>query len=139
MTSWQRAVWAPQVVALTVHPRPEVRAAAIRSLAFVEAGGDTESLLLAALDSPDVDTRAAALFACARRGLRSALYAVERNLRSPDRRCAEAACTALASMGPEGWSVLERYVSTPQRWLAAKCMEALAGAHADVRPVLELR
>jgi hypothetical protein len=139
MTSWQRAVYAPQVVALTVHPRAEVRAAAIRSLAFVEAGGDTESLLLAALDSPDTDTRAAALFACARRGLRSALYAVERNLRSSDRRCAEAACTALASMGPEGWSVLERYVCTPQRWLAAKAMEALAGAHADVRPVLELR
>jgi HEAT repeat protein len=139
VAAWQRSVMAPQVLRLTVDPRPEVRAAAIRSLAFVEAGGDTESLLLAALDDPDGDTRAAALFACARRGLRSALDAAERNLRSSHQPCAEAACTALASMGEEGWNVLEKYVLDPRRWLAARAVEALAAAQTAVRPVTELR
>jgi HEAT repeat protein len=139
VSSWQRSVMAPHVLRLTVDPQPGVRAAAIRSLAFVETGGDAESLLLAALDDPDADTRVAALFACARRGLRSALDGVERNLRSSHQPCAEAACTALVSMGDEGLKVLEKYVMDPRRWLAAKAVEALASAQTDVRPLAELR
>jgi HEAT repeat protein len=139
MAAWQRSVMAPQVMGLTVDPQPEVRAAAIRTLAFVESGGDTESLLLAALDDPDGDTRAAALFACARRGMRSAIDGAERNLRSSHQPCAEAACTALASFGEEGWRVLEKYVLDPRRWLAAKAIEALAAAQTGIRPIPELR
>jgi hypothetical protein len=71
--------------------------------------------------------------------MRSAIDGAERNLRSSHQPCAEAACTALASFGEEGWRVLEKYVLDPRRWLAAKAIEALAAAQTGIRPIPELR
>jgi len=126
--AWGKSLNLPEVALLTLHPNLEVRVAAIRSLAFVEASRDTESLILAALDDPNSDVRVAAIQACLQRRLRPAIPSLQRQLHAGNEACARAACNALAGMGLEGWSILEECVLNPDRMLAAAALGALAAA-----------
>jgi HEAT repeat protein len=126
--SWGKSLNLPEVALLTLHPNLEVRLAAIRSLAFVEASRDTESLILAALDDPNSEVRVAAMQGCLQRRLRSAIPSLQRQLHAGNESCARAACNALAGMGQEGWSILEECVLDPDRTLAAAALGALAAA-----------
>jgi hypothetical protein len=124
--AWGRSLRVPEVAALTAHSSLEVRAAAIRSLAFVETSHDTESLILAALGDINAEIRLAAVQACSQRRLQSAIPSLERQLRSSDAACMSASCHALAMMGQEGWDILEDCVLNPDRALAAEALAALA-------------
>jgi HEAT repeat protein len=128
MESWQRALHVPEVASLAVHPSAEVRAAAIRSLAFVETGGDIESLTLAALEDGSPEVRLAAMRTCSERRLLPAIPSLERQLHGDNQACALAACDALAALGEEGRAILEGCILDPNRALAAKALESLAGA-----------
>jgi HEAT repeat protein len=128
MESWQRALHVPNVASLAVHQNADVRAAAIRSLAFVETGGDTESLTLAALEDISPEVRLAAVRACSERQLLPAIPSLERQLHGDDEACALAACDALATLGEEGRSILQDCVLSSNRRLAARALEALAAA-----------
>jgi HEAT repeat protein len=135
--AWERSLHVPQVASLTLHASIAVRAAAIRSLGFVEASVDTESLILAALEDPAPEIRLAAVFACSQRGLRSSIDSLARQLRGTDQTCTAAACDALANMGEDGWNILEKCVLDPNRDLAGKALEALAAVR--LKPVSEVQ
>ena len=122
--SWGKSLHLPEVALLTMHASREVRVAAIRSLAFVEATGDTDSLILAALEDPDSEIRVAAMQACLQRRLRPAIPSLERQLHAGNEACARAACNALAGMGHEGWKILEECILDPDRILAAAQLKA---------------
>jgi hypothetical protein len=126
LESWQRALHVPKVASLAVHPSADVRAAAIRSLAFVETGGDTESLTLAALEDRNPEVRLAAVRASSERRLLPAIPSLERQLHSDNEACALAACDALATLGEEGRSILQDCILSSNRRLAARALEALA-------------
>jgi len=126
MESWQRALHVPNVASLAVHRSADVRAAAIRSLAFVETNGDTESLTLAALEDRSPEVRLAAVRACSERRLLPAIPSLRRQLHSDNEACALAACDALATLGEEGRGILQDCVLSSNRRLAARALEALA-------------
>jgi hypothetical protein len=126
--AWGRSLRVPEVAALTFHASLEVRVAAIRSLAFVEATRDTESLILAALEDTNSEIRVAAMHACSQRRMQSSIPSLQRELRSGDAACMPASCQALAMMGEEGWGILEECVLSPDRALAAEALSALAAA-----------
>ncbi len=128
VAAWGKSLNLPEVALLTMHPSLEVRVAAIRSLAFVEATGDTEFLILAALEDPDSEMRLAAMQACLQRRLRAAIPALQRQLHAGNQECARAACQALAAMGDEGLNILEECVLDPDRILASAALGALAAA-----------
>ncbi len=137
--AWERALHVPQVASLTLHSSVEVRAAAIRSLGFVQASVDTESLILAALEDPAPEIRLAAVFACWQRGLRSSIDSLARQLRGDDQTCTAAACDALAILGDDGWNILEKCVLDPNRDLAGKALEALAAARMKTASELQIQ
>jgi HEAT repeat protein len=137
--AWEKSLHVPQVASLTLHPSIEVRAAAIRSLGFVQASVDTESLILAALEDPAPEIRLAAVFACSQRGLRSSIDSLARQLRGTDEACTRAACDTLANLGNEGRNILENCVLDPNLALAGKALEALAAAHLKPASSLQLQ
>jgi len=137
--SWERSLHLPEVAALTLHPSLEVRAAAIRSLGFIQASVDTESLILAALEDPAPEIRLAAVFACSQRGYRSSIDSLARQLHGDNAACTQAACDALANMGTDGRDILEKCVLDPNLTLAGKALEALAAAHLKPPGALQLQ
>jgi hypothetical protein len=137
--AWERLLHVPQVASLTLHSSVEVRAAAIRSLGFVQASVDTESLILAALEDPAPEIRLAAVFACSQRGLRSSIDSLARQLRGDNQTCTAAACDALATMGDDGWNILENCVLDPNRALAGKALEALSAARLKPASALQIQ
>jgi HEAT repeat protein len=139
ISAWERLLHVPEVASLTLHMSVEVRAAAIRSLGFVQASVDTESLILAALEDPVPEIRLAAVFACSQRGLRSSIDSLARQLRGDDPACTQAACDALANLGDDGRNILEACVLDPNLALAGKALEALAAAHLKPASSLQLQ
>lgn len=123
--AWQKTLPVPGVVALLRHPRPEIRAQAIRVLPYVSADLDVARETRLALDDESAAVRIAATRVAGRMGMGGAVLELQRQLRHSDREVAVAAAYALAEMGPEGWNVLEATVRVEDSTAALAALEAL--------------
>ncbi|HUP19941.1 MAG TPA: HEAT repeat domain-containing protein, partial [Gemmatimonadota bacterium] len=123
--AWQKGVHAPGVSALLRHPRPELRAQALRALPYVAGEADVVRETLTGLDDPDPEVRRAAANLAGRIGLRAAVPRLARLLHARQASVAVEAAYALARIGPLGWEALEREVRGPTGSAAAAALEAL--------------
>jgi HEAT repeat protein len=123
--AWQKTLPVPGVVALLRHPRPEIRAQAIRVLPYVSADLDVARETRLALDDESAAVRIAATKVAGRMGMEGAVLELRRQLRHSDREVAVAAAYALAEVGPEGWNVLEATVRAEDSTAALAALEAL--------------
>lgn len=105
--AWQKSLPVHGVTALLRHPRPELRAQALRILPYVAADVDVERETRLALDDDVPGVRIAATWVAGRLGMEGAVDELRRQLSHRDRSVAVAAAYALAEVGPQGWITLE--------------------------------
>jgi HEAT repeat protein len=108
--AWQKTLPVHGVTALLRHPRPELRAQALRILPYVAADVDVERETRVALADDVAGVRIAATWVAGRLGMEAAVDELRRQLAHPDRSVAVAAAYALAEVGPRGWVALEETV-----------------------------
>lgn len=129
--AWQKNLSVPGIAPLLNHPRPEVRARALRALPYASGSVDVERETCAALEDDDPEVRSAAARVAGRFGLVSAAPALERLLHAHDRGVAVAAAYALAEMGDLGADRLEAAVRANHSTGAAVALEALERVKTD--------
>ncbi len=105
--AWQKSLPAPGVATLLRHPRPEVRAQALRVLPYVSADVDVSRETRLALDDEAPAVRIAASRVAGRLGMEHVVPELRSQLGHDDRAVAVAAAYALAEVGPAGWNALE--------------------------------
>jgi len=124
--AWGKSVPMPGIGALLRHPRPGVRARAIRILPYVVAADiDREREVLLALDDVDREPRIAAAAMAGRLRVERAVPTLLEHLHDPHRSVAVAAAHALAEVGPEGWTALERVARPDGGRAGSAALEAL--------------
>jgi HEAT repeat protein len=123
--AWQKTLPVPGVAALLRHPRPEIRAQAIRVLPYVSADVDVARETRLALEDESAAVRIAATKVAGRMGMEGAVLELRRQLQHSDREVAVAAAYALAEVGMEGWNVLEAAVRAEDSTAARAALEAL--------------
>jgi len=123
--AWAKSVPMPGVGALLRHPRPGIRARAIRILPYAAADIDREREILLALDDDDGEPRIAAAAMAGRLRIERAVPALLENLHDPERAVAVAAAHALAEVGPEGWAALDRAARPDGGRAGSAALEAL--------------
>ncbi|MBW3660762.1 MAG: HEAT repeat domain-containing protein [Gemmatimonadetes bacterium] len=129
--AWQKSLSVPAVAPLLRHPRPEVRARALRVVPYVSGSVEVEGDTLAGLADPHPGVRLAAARAAGRIGIEAAIPALERLLHSRDRELAVAAAYALAELGDGGADRLEAAVRSNHSAGAAVALEALERFRTD--------
>lgn len=125
IAAWQKSLPARGVGTLLRHPRPEVRARAIRVLPYVTSEVDEERETLSALADENDDVRIAAATVAGRLALSAAVLPLARQLHSQIPDVAIAAAYALAEIGGEGVEVLETEVKGDHSISARASLEAL--------------
>jgi hypothetical protein len=123
--AWQKTLPVPGVAALLRHPRPEIRAQAIRVLPYVSADVDVTRETRLALEDESATVRIAATKVAGRMGMEGAVPELGLQLQHSDREVAVAAAYALAEVGLAGWSVLEATVRAEDSTAARAALEAL--------------
>lgn len=124
--AWGKSVPMPGIGTLLRHPRPGIRAHAIRILPYVVAADiDRAREVLLALDDDDREPRIAAAAMAGRLRIERAVPALLEHLHDPDREVAVAAAHALAEVGPEGWTALERAARPDGGRAGSAALEAL--------------
>ena len=129
--AWQKGVSVSGVNTLLRHPRPEMRARALRALPYVAGEADVVRETMTGLDDPEPEVRRAAAELAGRVGLRAAIPGLARLLHARQSLVAVEAAYALARIGPPGWEVLEREVRGPMGSAAAAALEALERARTE--------
>jgi HEAT repeat protein len=123
--AWQKTLPVPGVATLLRHPRPELRAQALRVLPYVAADVDIVRETRIALEDESPEVRIAATRVAGRLGMEDTILELRRQLRHADRHVAVAAAYALAEVGGEGWNVLQSTVRTEDSTAAMAALEAL--------------
>lgn len=128
---WQKSLVVPEIVPLLRHPRPEVRARALRAVAYVSTAVEVEREIQAGLVDTSPDVRIAAARVAGRMGLGAAIPSLERLLHSRHPEVAVAAAYGLAELGGSGADALESAVRTNHSTGAAVALEALERVRTD--------
>lgn len=132
--SWRRTVRIDGLSGLLLDPDPEIAAAAVRMIPYAGDPERQEDRLKAALRHPAPAVRTAAASLLGHLNVASALADLARGFSDPDPSVLHACASALASLGPPAWSVLESEVL--QGTSRARCaMEALEAAQTGRRAV----
>lgn len=129
--AWQKSLPALGVAPLLHHPRPRLRARAIRVLPYASADVDVEREVLDGLTDAHAEVRIAAARVAGRLGMTAAAPALERLLHSRDPMVAVAAAYALADLGETGAEALEAAVRENHSAGAAAALEALERVRTD--------
>lgn len=129
--AWQKSLAVPEIVPLLRHPRPEVRARALRVAAYVSSAVEVEREILAGLADASPDVRIAAARVAGRMGLGSAIAPLERLLHSHHPEVAVAAAYGLAELGAAGAAALETAVRANHSTSAGVALEALERVRTD--------
>jgi HEAT repeat protein len=128
LVAWERAIPLEKLCNLLEHRDREIRLLAFRLASFVAIDTDSRMALLRALLDADAGARRLAIVAVGRQKITEAVPALELCLESGSLEEARLAASALASMPPQGWRVLDEQTasSNPSAKLAAE--EAIARA-----------
>ncbi|MBI3684670.1 MAG: hypothetical protein HY235_30235 [Acidobacteria bacterium] len=132
--AWRVPLSLASLIPLLLHADPRIRATAIRLLPLNGLDDEVELWVLAGLADPQETVRAAAASAASRMRMISSIPALERLIDEAGDELMNEALRALATMGSEGWEILERNILAPDRRIAAKAAEALAMA--QIKPAL---
>ncbi len=127
--AWSKFLPVPQVYGLLRHTDPAIHAAALDVLPFVPRAAQIEGEILAALNHPAEEVRAAAARAAASIGVTKAVPLLAHRLHDQDPRTAAAAAHALAHLGPDGCRILEQEMLTGSLLAASAALEALQRVH----------
>ncbi|MDX1622646.1 MAG: hypothetical protein R3199_01540 [Gemmatimonadota bacterium] len=123
--AWQKSLPVPAVAPLLRHPRPEIRARALRSLPYVLVDLDTEREVRTGLSDRSDAVRIAAVRVAGKLGLETLVPELERLLHARDRRIAVGAAYALAELDEAGREALERRVRENHATASSAALEAL--------------
>lgn len=129
--AWEKSVVVPGVVPLLRHPRPEVRARALRVAPYVAGCAGIESEVIAGLADDHPEVRGVAARVAGRLRLHAAIPSLELLLHSHVPGVAVAAAYGLAEMGEPGADVLEAAVRANHSPGAAVALEALERVRTD--------
>ncbi len=128
LRAWRRALHVRNFLPLLRHEDARVRASALLALPYAAADASPESLapvIVAALEHPTAEVRAAAAAVAGRMGITGAVNALTARLTDGERHVAVAAAFALAALGDRGSALLQRAVLSPDRLAASVAFEAL--------------